>query len=280
MYLLQYNTSFSVNKCTSVSKASVYMFVFTVHSGSTNHWMWYLAIFFFYPITNKIYSFKNTLLVNSDATRNLKTKVQSNWSLMLSNKCSAVKVQYLPAKWKGRGNVNIGMEVQIPQMCTHCTWVNSYIPSLGWSTWVHLDDNTTWLYWTHISSGLLLLQMYSEVSDYFLLAQQLCSGCTSTARGLSPSTRTCGLQILLQSYACAHNVPVFITIRRSCPISLCGTLSCHRLNVDPLSRARSAPADSLSLSVSLSLTHTPNPEPRTEPPPDTQPSIPVPLYGE
>lgn len=93
MYLLQYNTSFSVNKCTSVSKASVYMFVFTVHSGSTNHWMWYLAIFFFYPITNKIYSFKNTLLVHSDATRNLKTKVQSNWSLMLSNKCSAGLVQ-------------------------------------------------------------------------------------------------------------------------------------------------------------------------------------------
>ena len=118
--------------------------------------------------------------------------------------------------------------------------------------------------------------MYSEVSDYFLLAQQLCSGCTSTARGLSPSTRTCGLQILLQSYACAHNVPVFITIRRSCPISLCGTLSCHRLNVDPLSRARSAPADSLSLSLSLTHTRrTPNLEPslrRTHSPPSRFPS--------
>ena len=63
---------------------------------------------------------------------------------------------------------------------THCTWVNSYIPSLVLSTstpWVYLPDNTTWLYWRHIISGLLLLQLYSVVSDYFL-SQQLCSGYT------------------------------------------------------------------------------------------------------
>lgn len=76
-------------------------------------------------------------------------------------------------------------------------------------------------------------------------------------------------QILLQSYACALNVTVFITIPRSCPV--CGTLSCHRISVDPLSRARTPRPN-------LSHTHT-EPRTRTEPPPDTtlHPAL---LYGE